>query len=599
MQDIIGDWYTASFDEENFLLKIRQNEGHLYYYPSLLSQANPPGEEEVTKDLSAPRLLLDSEEHKVVLVEAGSSIWKKKEIYYEFYPDRIEVYQKVYGQGTLERLFFFRGRLGDQEFASVPGFDIVKTGQVNFLGAELFHISQPLVIGVFNDTTYWGHGLSGGPLYYAFSNGLRGSWLGVCCVAKPGEYQFRGFEFNFKTSGVEQSMEPVLGTQAFSLVYDGRVSVKGEFTSPKLVILNGQDEADIGGQLNALLEANGTLRRKEKVYRWWQEPIFCGWHEQVYYGLRKSFSGSFETGASYTDECTQENYSNALRRLREHGLVPGTVIIDAYWQKMEGGELWEVDETKWPDLRGFVKECHQNGQRVLLWVVAWARQGLPAEECIKNAQGEPIAPDPTHPRFRTRVQEACHRLFGSDEGCYNVDGLKIDGTNVTPGGVGYHNYGNVWGFELLRAFLELVYKSAKEVKEDALISTFCAHQYFNDVSDMVRLGDLYTDMGDPVSTAERRRQIYTLAMPDNLIDTDGMVRWCVADHYQEMFLKQLQLGIPCLYTSGPLYRARGFQKILFSEFDEEDYRLIREVWAKHRQRLKKQGFSEATTEKGE
>ena len=116
---------------------------------------------------------------------------------------------------------------------------------------------------------------------------------------------------------------------------------------------------------------------------------------------------------------------------------------------------------------------------------------------------------------------------------------------------------------------------------------------------MVRLGDLYTDMGDPVSTAERRRQIYTLAMPDNLIDTDGMVRWCVADHYQEMFFKQLQLGIPCLYTSGPLYRARGFQKILFSEFDEEDYRLIREVWAKHRQRLKKQGFSEATTEKEE
>ena len=82
--------------------------------------------------------------------------------------------------------------------------------------------------------------------------------------------------------------------------------------------------------------------------------------------------------------------------------------------------------------------------------------------------------------------------------------------------------------------------------------------------------------------ARRRKEIYQISMPDSLVDTDGMVRWCVRDDYRSLFAEQARLGIPCTYTSGPLYRARAFQKVIFSEFTEEDYQALRQAWATYR-----------------
>ena len=180
-KQISGTWYDAYFDEENYLLKIHHKSEHLYYYLSLFSEVNTPEDIDINADISPPRLLPHESSPETYMVEIKSSLWDKKRTYYDFYPDRIEIRMEIYGKGDILRAFFFRGRYEDREYGCVPGFDVVKTGQANFLNAELFHIAQPLSVTVSNDSTYWGSALSGGPLMYSFSNGLRTSYLGVCC----------------------------------------------------------------------------------------------------------------------------------------------------------------------------------------------------------------------------------------------------------------------------------------------------------------------------------------------------------------------------------------------------------------------------------
>ena len=49
---------------------------------------------------------------------------------------------------------------------------------------------------------------------------------------------------------------------------------------------------------------------------------------------------------------TQANYEQWLATLDQRGLPVGTVVIDDKWQQAYG--TFEVDQQKWPDLKGFV-----------------------------------------------------------------------------------------------------------------------------------------------------------------------------------------------------------------------------------------------------
>jgi len=55
---------------------------------------------------------------------------------------------------------------------------------------------------------------------------------------------------------------------------------------------------------------------------------------------------------------------------------PNFIDIDARWQRDEG--MNEADPARFPDLRGLIDELHARGYRVMLWVQAWERKGIPS-----------------------------------------------------------------------------------------------------------------------------------------------------------------------------------------------------------------------------
>lgn len=295
--------------------------------------------------------------------------------------------------------------------------------------------------------------------------------------------------------------------------------------------------------------------------RWWREPIFCGWGAQCNVARQR--------GGRAPEYARQALYEGFLATLAAHGVHPGTVVIDDKWQTTYGENA--VDEAKWPDLRGFVAARHAAGQHVLLWLKAWDPDGVPPEECVRNAAGLPVAVDPTNPAFEHRFRAAIRRMLDAEG--YDADGFKLDFSARIPSGPGMLKYGDAWGLELMRCYLGILYDEAKRVKPDALIITHTPHPYLADVTDMIRLNDINTG-SDVLAAMRRRAQVARLACPHALIDTDN---WPMPDRATWRAYTRLQpkLGVPALYCATHM-DATG------EALEDEDYALIRDVWRDYR-----------------
>jgi hypothetical protein len=196
------------------------------------------------------------------------------------------------------------------------------------------------------------------------------------------------------------------------------------------------------------------------------------------------------------------------------------VVIDDGWQRQYGRST--PDPARWPDLRGWVAARHQEGKRVLLWWKAWDPTGVPAEWCITDPAGRPVAVDPGHPSAAALLAENIASVLGDDG--LDADGLKVDFTARSPSGyslrcreggqvtVGRTALGHTapgrtapgrtapgrtgtgqagaWGIALLHEHLRQIYTAAKAAKADALVITQTPHPGFVDVTDMVRLNDM-------------------------------------------------------------------------------------------------------------
>jgi hypothetical protein len=275
------------------------------------------------------------------------------------------------------------------------------------------------------------------------------------------------------------------------------------------------------------------------------------------------------------------------------GVPWGTLVIDARW--FQTGGLKNVDEGRWPNLRGFIDGNHRRDRRTLLWWSPWDPEGIPADQCVRYqppeqpqrqnrpgrlgkfgppTPGKKLAIDITLPAVRDRVRAQVRKLLGSGPGECNADGLKIDHVAAAPGMYGMQfpdGSRRLYGIEAVREYLTLLYEAVKEVKPDALLIGQSPNPYLSDVQDMVRLGDIYSC--DPSSvTAEMafRRKMALIADKSWLVDTDG---WPMPSlqALREYVDFQPSIGVPSLYyithldtTGEPLCG--------------EDYARIRHAW---------------------
>jgi hypothetical protein len=279
-----------------------------------------------------------------------------------------------------------------------------------------------------------------------------------------------------------------------------------------------------------------------------------------------------------------------VERLDAFQVPWGTLVIDARW--FIAGGLKNVDVGRWPDLRGFIDAQHRRGRRVLLWWGPWNPEGIAAEHCVRyrsaqhphrlNRPGRlvkfgsyrdstSLAIDVTLPPVRDMIRAQVRTALGRDG--LDADGFKIDQVSAVPGIYGMtfsEGSGRLFGIEALRAYLSLLYETAKEVKHDALLIGQSPNPYLADVQDMLRLGICGGLRDSVVPEVNFGAAMARIADPDWLIDTNG---WPIPSltAFREYIEAQPAIGVPDLCYASHLDTTGEALTV-------EDYRRIRRVW---------------------
>ncbi|MGH3328958.1 MAG: TIM-barrel domain-containing protein [Streptomycetales bacterium] len=539
---------------------------------------------------------------------AKSTLWTKR-YHLDVHAGHVEFHAEVQGSGDVEAIRFFdaipdadfrghfaltkhfndKGETVAREYAtgSPAVFRRVFCPEPNSYARQYFRSYEKAQISVNADLDYCGGNFAAnpGPLCFCVAAEPEREWVAFGLAVEPGEHLFSEYAY--------------LGGEDFALTLNswGARRVEGGFRTPRLIMVPGATAEQALARYVEVLRRSGLAPRVSRQQpSWWSRPIVCGWGHQCYQAdlfRIRSTSERPPDNAVYTLS-TQANYRDFVERLDAHDLPWGTLIIDARW--FLAGGLKNVDEGRWPDLRGFIDAQHRRGKRVLLWWGPWDPEGVPAEQCVRYLPGErpsrqnrpgrlakfgtpipgkKLAVDITLPAVRERIREQVRRLLGSGPDGYNADGFKIDHLSAVPGiyDMAFPDGSRrLFGIEAAHEYLALLYETAKDVRSDAVLIGQSPNPYLADVQDVLRLGDIYTHHPDSVVPEMTfRAAMARIADPDWLIDTDGWPMPSLAA-FREYVGVQPTLGVPSLYYATHLDTTG-------EAFTGEDYARIRRAWS--------------------
>ncbi len=558
---IESEIYNLEFSKDNLFVYVKSKSGEVLSQLFLFSSVHSSSGMDDTTKISEWKFEKIEDEIKVSC-SVSSSIWTQKKYWLRCLPDRFYYGIEVEGEGLISDVVYFGGycsgveRWGSGYFISGQNFKQGWTPEPNTReriyfspqGSESIDLNGVPVPG--RDGWFF----TPPPFYYSFECEDHWLGLGICC--KPGENRFVEYRY-------------LGGDQKFSLAltYEEHTEVKGRYKLPEIGFYFSKDpymglnDYVLDIKERELVPAGS---KKEKA-AWWSQPIFCGWGSQCYLATVDN--------AHAPDYATQENYERFTRELLDRKINVGTMVIDDKWQKAYG--LNSVDEKKWPNLAGFIRNRHENHQKVLLWLKFWDSEGLPISECITNKAGKPLAVDPSNPEYEKRFREQIRYML-SAEGL-DADGFKVDFSARIPSGPGLNTFGDTWGLELMRQYFMILHEESKKAKADALIIAHAPNPYLINYIDMIRLNDINPGK-DLLPSMRHRQKVATIAMKDILIDTDN---WQMNNKLDWLdYLKiQPELGVPALYYSTHIDRTQ-------EPLSEEDIHLLNEIWMKYQEKVR-------------
>ncbi|SEE12841.1 hypothetical protein [Ruania alba] len=548
---------------------------------SLFASLDRVGAADETYQVQAPevrgRAGADVDESVEIEVRRSSTAWDTAAVVLSADGDSVRLRAEVTGTGTLTTARVLggsavlpSGACGD--FFSRCAGESVFTPNPSEPVQWARPATSPSVLGILGDAHPGRLHAVFSPPPLAVAIGVRDRWMSAWVRAGIGECTFTEWRY-----------EPLDSGFRFAFDYDAHTEVEGAFHTPEIALRLTDDPWDCVTASRDDLVASGLAPqvRSQDTPAWWHEPIFCGWGAQVA-RARWGRPGEEPTGGvSAADLARQDVYDELLGTLAAHDITPGTVVIDDKWQSAYG--TGAVDTTKWPDLTGWIAQRHASGQRVLLWWKAWDPEGLPADECILDPAGRPVAADPSNPAYRERLRRTvAHLLTPVADGGLGADGFKVDFTQRAPAGNHLRGTdGAPWGIAALHALLAELYAATKAVRAEALVVTHTPNPLFADATDMVRLNDVlerdpagtFVPVADQVRT---RARIAAAALPGLPLDTD---QWPMPDRDQWRDYTEAQpaLGVPALYYAE---RIDGSGE----PFTDDDYALIRDTWSAYQRR---------------
>lgn len=585
-----GAGYAMDLNVADGSAFLRIRHSHQRHVMFLGGACNPVGKRDESVSFGRPRVRR-SAGVLTVRLPVKSSAWRKKTCVFVFRRDSIEVFHEIEGKGAIDRVHYFRGYRAGQELGMAGDIDEIYNTCPNFQEKRYVHPGESFNIAAGNNLEMpVGCQACASPCFCMGLHDRRDRlFLSAGLLAAPGQYAWDAFEWN---SPVAIPVTPFGPDNAlaggFAAVYAGKLSVDGRWETPRLVLAVARSEEDVLAVHLRHAYRHGYLQRppRRAPVRWWLEPIYCTWHDQVALAHAATDRDGIGVGQNAFDFCRQDLVDRWINLLERHGCKPGTVILDAGWTAHSHAA--DADTAKWPNMRAWIDACHDRGIRVMLWTAAWSATGLPKDECILR-DGKPIAGDVTNPKYVRRLRELLRRWFSDAEGCLNADGVKIDGLLGLPAGNALRSRGGVWGLELQRLYLKTFYEEAKKHKPDVCISTFVANPYLAPFTDMQRVGDMYTCRLTAHETLLHRAALQRAVTPFAVIDTDGQFSHYYLDGYASEVAEQAKVGVPTIYCADKVYRQRFFQPTRIAAMTAEDYRTIARAFADYRKTLRPSG----------
>ena len=548
---------------------------------------NTTGKRDETERLG-PVSVRRRKDAREIAVPHVSTAWRQKTSFFICRERSIEFYHLLVGRGQMDRVHYFRGYLAGEERGFAGDFDEIYATAPNFQERLHYHPADAFFISFGNNLTVncGGHALASPCHCMGLHDRRDKAHVSVGLAAQPGAYTWDDMWWN-PTAAIAPTPFPpdgVLGG-GFAADYGGKLTVRGPWESPRLVITFAKDQEDVLPSYLRHCYAHGYLPRPERhtPASWWLEPIYCTWHDQVALARATTDRDGRGGAQSALDFCTQQRTDHWVRLLERKHCKPGIVILDAAWQ--ENLNSGEPDPAKWPAMRDWVEQCHARDIRVFVWSAAWSTDGLPPQECITR-DGEPVACDITNPTYEKRFREMIRKWFSDAPDCLNADGIKMDGLLGLPTGKGLRNHAGLWGLELQRRYLQVLHEEAHKHKADVCVSTFVANPYLAESTDMVRIADMYTHRLTAHETMLHRAEVYRQTMPYAVIDTDGQFSHYMLNNYADELSEQARIGVPTLYNAENVFQQRFFQPTRIAKMTDSDYREFARVFAAYRRQVR-------------
>lgn len=561
-----GNGFVVSTEEKDpWLLRVRH--GRTEALLPVVGGVHPTGRWD---GLAQPRLVSVKKRGSVQTwtFRAASTSWKKFETVWTLSPDSCRIRHQIEGEGRVDAVSFFEAVPGKRLPEPGNTLSLVR-GQLPALrrfsiAAEYFHRNvfcpQPHAgrppMRHADEEILLTSACTFGPVEYntwfspsLFCLGLlpakgKGWFLGL--GAPMGEHHYHTMRYQGGSGGWGVRVE-----------FDGMVRVKGKWLSPEIEIRWADDvQRGLSEHVASGLNLGWFPPPSPALPREWRRPMYCGWGQQQVWSRTAENNGKLPFIDQLVSPAAEAMASEASYRkmvdLLEKADIPfGTLTIDAAWSALMCIPV--TDSKKWKDLKGFIAEQQAKNRKVLLWLGCWNPVGLPDSMKMKHAEGLKDVLDSTAPEFRRELTKAIHEAI-SPEGL-NADGFKLDFTGDMPRGAGYQPHRRIWGLELLRDYVGLIYRTMKAVKPSAVLQTHCANPLFADITDILRLNDIFEEYTDIRPMMKHRADMARIANPQWLIDTDNDP-FISEEAWWDYMQFQPQIGVPSLYTITHMARSK-------------------------------------------